>query len=283
MNKPIKGISRARLAVGVLAVAATVASGVGLAAVGVEAKTVKKIPIVKIAPPKTATGYYVTPGYRTPGYATPGYVTPGYNKPVYVTPGYTTPGYKTPGYSGMLPAVSLSALNAREKVAPATDATVSGIYTAARAMNANPTVNVDKGLTKVTPPATTYCVSGSLIKSVSGTAVFYCGHDGKRYLFPNAATYATWYNTYNGITGVSDLRLNSIAIGGIVTYRPGARLVKIATDSKIYAVARGGVLRLVPSDAVAKSIYGAAWKQKVDVVPDNIFTNYTIGLPISNR
>ena len=44
-----------------------------------------------------------------------------------------------------------------------------------------------------------------------------------------------------------------------------------------------GVLRLVSSTAVAKSLYGANWKQKVDVVPDNIFTNYAIGLPISNR
>lgn len=121
--------------------------------------------------------------------------------------------------------------------------------------------------------------AGSLIKA-SGPAVYFLSNDGKRYVFPNAATYFTWYNDFSGVATVSDAQLASYQIGGNVTYRPGVRLVKIISDPKVYAVDNQGTLRGITSEAVAAELYGSDWNTKVDDIPDAFFVNYKQGDPI---
>ena len=70
---------------------------------------------------------------------------------------------------------------------------------------------------------------GSLIKA-GGSAVYWYGADGKRYVFPNEKTYLSWYADFSGVQTVSDADLASIMIGGNVTYKPGVRMLKITTD-----------------------------------------------------
>lgn len=120
---------------------------------------------------------------------------------------------------------------------------------------------------------------GALIKA-TGPAVYYYSTDGKRYVFPNSATYFTWYGDFSGVVTVSDAELASIPIGGNVTYRPGVRLVKITTDPKVYAVDADGELRWVASEAVARALYGDDWNTQVDDIPDAFFTNYRLGRDI---
>lgn len=124
------------------------------------------------------------------------------------------------------------------------------------------------------------CTSGSLIKG-SLAAVYYCGSDGKRYVFTNDRAYKTWYADFSSVTTISDADLASIQIGGNVTYRPGVKMVKIVSDPKVYAVAHGGVLRHVPSEACAVTLYGTTWNTMIDDVSDAFFTNYSIGTPIN--
>ena len=122
---------------------------------------------------------------------------------------------------------------------------------------------------------------GSLIKA-SGPAVYYYGTDGKRYVFPNEATFKTWYADFSTVKTISDAELAAILIGGNVTYRPGVRLVKITTDPKVYAVSAAGTLRHVASEAVAIALYGSDWAKKVDDVPDPFFVNYKQGSEIAS-
>ena len=122
--------------------------------------------------------------------------------------------------------------------------------------------------------------SGTLIKG-SGPAVYYYSANGTRLVFPNERTYLTWYSGFSGIAVISDAELAAIPIGGNVTYRPGARLVKVTTDPKVYAVSRGGVLRWVQTAEVASVLYGASWSHQVDDVPDTFFVNYSVGIPIA--
>src|SRR5688572_2361302 len=121
-----------------------------------------------------------------------------------------------------------------------------------------------------------------LIKGPYLNAVYYLGTDGKRYVFPNEKTYRTWYADFNTVRTVSEAELAGTPVGGNVTYRPGARMVKIQTDPKVYAVARGGVLRHVGSEALAAALYGSGWAAQVDDVPDAFFVNYAVGAPISS-
>ncbi|MCC6563553.1 hypothetical protein IT087_01535 [Candidatus Uhrbacteria bacterium] len=121
------------------------------------------------------------------------------------------------------------------------------------------------------------------IRGTSMTTVYWYANDGKRYVFPNAATYYTWFPTFDNVRMIPDAELFSITIGGNVTYRPAAKLVKVNTDPKVYAVARGGVLRHVTSEYLAERLYGFDWRSDVHDIADVYFTNYTVGAPIYNE
>lgn len=153
-----------------------------------------------------------------------------------------------------------------------------GTYSAADAKAASPTINVDKNLATTNAPP---CVSGSLIKPATLSAVYYCGADGKRYVFPNDRIYFSWYADFKNVTTISDAQLASIVLGGLVTYRPGVKMVKLESLPNVYAVDHGGVLRWIKNPTIAVSIYGTAWNKNVDDLSDAFFGSYTIGEPIT--
>jgi len=121
---------------------------------------------------------------------------------------------------------------------------------------------------------------GDLIKA-SGASVYYYANDGKRYVFPNEKTYATWYADFSTVKIITDEELASITIGGNVTYKPGVKMVKILTDPKVYAVGQNGKLHWLTSEGLANSLYGANWASLVEDVPDSFFTNYTVSTSIT--
>lgn len=122
--------------------------------------------------------------------------------------------------------------------------------------------------------------AGDLIKG-SGSAVYYFASDGRRYVFPNEKTYFTWYPDFSTVKIIPDGHLSSIPLGrSNVTYRPGKKMVKVTTDPKTYVVDRGGILRHVTSEGLARTLYDLNWKNQTDDLPDAFFTNYRIGTPI---
>lgn len=124
------------------------------------------------------------------------------------------------------------------------------------------------------------CTSGSLIKG-SQLAVYYCGADGKRYVFPNEKTYFTWYSNFSSVVKITDPELASVPIGGIVTYRPGTKMIKLESSPKIYVIAHGGVLRWITSASIASCIFGADWNTMVEDLSDAFFTNYSVGSDVN--
>lgn len=140
-------------------------------------------------------------------------------------------------------------------------------------------------------------MAGDLIKIADGSsvctpsspgsdpckAVYYYGTDGNRYAFPNQKTYDTWYSDFSSVKEVSYEDMTSLPLAmENVTYKPGAKMVKITTDPKVYAVAADGTLRWIESEAVAEALYGSDWATKVQDVPDVFFGNYTVGASISS-
>lgn len=122
---------------------------------------------------------------------------------------------------------------------------------------------------------------GDLIKA-SGPAVYYYSQEGKRLVFPNENTYKTWYADFSQVKTITDAELAVITMGGNVTYKPGVRLVKIVSDSRVYAVATGGTLRHITTEDLATGLYGTNWNTKVDDIPVGFFSNYRTGSPIIN-
>jgi plastocyanin len=126
---------------------------------------------------------------------------------------------------------------------------------------------------------TTAFAPGDLIKGSMDTVYFFATN-GKRFVFPNSKTYFTWYTDFSTVKQIPDNILSTIPLGGNVTYRPGRKMVKIDTDPRTYAVDRGGILRHVASEQMAETLYGIAWKNQIDDIPDGFFINYKIGTPI---
>ena len=54
-------------------------------------------------------------------------------------------------------------------------------------------------------------------------------------------------------------------------------MVKIETNSNVYVVDRGGMLRWVTTLDIAKSMNGTQWATFVDGVSVTLFINYQIG------
>lgn len=132
-------------------------------------------------------------------------------------------------------------------------------------------------------------VAGDLIKlpddhnsvTTVDSAVYYFAVDGLRYVFPNSKTYLTWYSDFNNVKEVSLLQLGTIGLGGNVTYRPGTRMIKIESDPRVFVIERGGIKQHLPSEAVARALYGANWNKMIDDVPDSFYANYVEGSALS--
>lgn len=137
-------------------------------------------------------------------------------------------------------------------------------------------------------PTTTVSYVGKLVKLACPTdkavaldhpckAVYYVSADGKRHAFPNGDVYFTWYKDFNDVQTVSAEVMSSFMIGKNVTYKGGIKMVKFVTNPRVYAVARGGVLRGITSEEMAKLYYGDDWNKKIADISDAFFTNYTFG------
>jgi hypothetical protein len=163
----------------------------------------------------------------------------------------------------------------------------TGTYSILNELAHTTSIDDDHGLPAATGPS--MCTPGSLIKleddqnadTTFDAAVYYCGRDGKRYTFPNDRVFFSWFNDFNKLEVVSAEVLYRLPLGGNVTYRPGTRMIKIQTDPRVYAISRGGILRWVTSESLARKLYGDNWNKQIDDVSDAYFVNYTVGEPIT--
>ncbi len=120
--------------------------------------------------------------------------------------------------------------------------------------------------------------AGSLLalQGQSGAAVYVVNADGTKSVFPDSKTYMTWFSNFDKVVRVPVSELDMYPDKGAVTYRPGTKLVTHANTAKVFAVEPGGVLRWVPSEAVAVSLYGANWATRVqDVIPGYFSSSYS--------
>lgn len=120
-----------------------------------------------------------------------------------------------------------------------------------------------------------------LVRTELSPTVYCLMADQKRLVFPNVATYDSWYRDFSEVLLASLEDIAKYKLAGNITFKAGT-LVKIATDPKVYAVTDSiGTLRWVQTEARAAQLFGPDWAQKVRDVPDSFFVNYTVGEPIS--
>lgn len=131
--------------------------------------------------------------------------------------------------------------------------------------------------------ASTYS-AGSLLalENIPNATVYYIGEDGKKYAFPDSKTYFTWYNDFDNVVRVNISTLDEYPDGGIIPYRAGIKLITHQNTNKVYAVSPGGKLHHIPTEQVAKNLYGDNWTSLVqDVIPGYFSSSYQLDLELS--
>lgn len=154
------------------------------------------------------------------------------------------------------------------------DVTSGNSFNPEKARSISKSISIDLDIPKAIGEVR--CASNDLIKSATNDAVYYCGSDGKRYVFPNITTYDTWFQDFRAVKVLKKEELAAIELGGLVTYRPGTRMVKLELDPRVYVVAHGGRLRWVMNEAIATKLYGARWNTLIDDIPSGFWKKYTI-------
>lgn len=153
----------------------------------------------------------------------------------------------------------------------------------AAAATATPTAPPAETLPVVTTPAPTAVTlsAGDLVRTAKSPAVYFVDSAGGLHLFRSESIYKSWYANFNAVRTVPESALLDKTVGKDVSYHPGVRMVKMAGDTKVYAVVRGRTLRWVKTEALAKYFYGDMWHKRVDTVSADHFNSYTLGAAIA--
>jgi len=126
-------------------------------------------------------------------------------------------------------------------------------------------------------------LTGHLIKSATGPAVYLAATDGKRYLFTGESQFYGWYNDFRSLRNVSGASLAALPLGGNVLYRPGYRLIKTASSPRVYTVGEQGKLQWVTNAEILVLLFGQDWSRKMlDVVPESLLADYAFGSAVDS-
>jgi len=124
---------------------------------------------------------------------------------------------------------------------------------------------------------------GSLVKTETGNSVYYVSSDGRKFPFPDALTYKTWYSDFKNIKKISDSELNNITNGNrFVTVRPGTKLIAFKGSKGVYALYQGAILRKIKKVEDARVLFGVEWYKQVVVLPSNLVNSYLISGNVEN-
>lgn len=116
--------------------------------------------------------------------------------------------------------------------------------------------------------------AGDLIKCEDFSAVYYLDGNDERWVFPNEHVYNSWFADFDSVEEIDCDELAEYSLGGLVTYQPGTRLVKMPSVPTVYAVEPGGILRAIQDEDQAEAIWGEDWASLVDDLSEAFFSSY---------
>jgi hypothetical protein len=127
---------------------------------------------------------------------------------------------------------------------------------------------------------------GDVIVSSSSTAVYYVTENYTRRVFLNEQTFFTWYTSFDDVKTVSPDTLADLPLGPSMLPKAGTVLVKIQSDSKVYALEADGEatnLRLIPDETWAKTLFTANWADYVIDIEPTFFTKFGMGEEVTEN
>jgi hypothetical protein len=126
-------------------------------------------------------------------------------------------------------------------------------------------------------------VIGHLVKSSGSPTVYFAAQDGSRYAFVGSGTYFSWFDDFATVQTISNAAIAQMPLGGDVLYKPGSRLLKVASSPKIYQIGNDGSVHWIESEDILVSAYGSHWQQQVTVISATDLADYPQGAPIPDQ
>ena len=101
---------------------------------------------------------------------------------------------------------------------------------------------------------------------------------GKRRPFFNETIYRSWFgSSFDRVEIITAEEMAAYPMGSSMFMHPGTYLVKVQSANAVYAVETDGVLRYIPSEAMASQLYGPNWNQVVRDLSPTEWPRYTVG------
>lgn len=123
--------------------------------------------------------------------------------------------------------------------------------------------------------------AGWFVRAYGYSSVYYVDESHDRRVFWDTSTFFTWADSWDDVVWVTDATLPTLDMGDAMLPKPGVVLVKIQSDPKVYAIdvdeTGAYVLRWIPSEEVAISLYGSDWADYVIDLDSTIFSKFGMG------
>lgn len=128
-------------------------------------------------------------------------------------------------------------------------------------------------VTRVTPPARAMRVAGN------STVFLVIGSD--RWIIPNEQIFHSWFKSWSAVEVVSQASLDRFPLVGTTHFAPGA-LLKAEGETRVYAVAKDGTIRLVANAQTGYALFGETWYSKIVNVKAPDLIPYSVGAPLTS-
>ncbi len=126
-----------------------------------------------------------------------------------------------------------------------------------------------------TSNATAY-VDGTLLKSPKHASIYYV-ENNKRRAFVNSQVYYTWFSNFDSVQTVTVDQMESIELGNPMPIKANTKLLKFPLNPRVYSVVEGDVIRHIPDEYTANSLFGNGWAKDIIELPEIYYLFYTKG------
>lgn len=131
-------------------------------------------------------------------------------------------------------------------------------------------------LPNVALAATVKCpdYSGKVVKVKTD---FWLVQGGQRWRLVDRDVAGTWDKTIVTPKTACVATVTALPEGGMLSFRAGTRLIKVAGSGTVYALGQNGVLHPISSPAIAAQWYGRYWTTTVRTISKETFAKFTVG------
>lgn len=127
-------------------------------------------------------------------------------------------------------------------------------------------------VTRMTPAARALRVAGNpTVSLVIGS---------NRWTISNESVFKSWFKSWSAVEVVSQAQLDRFPLVGTARFAPGA-LIKAEGETRVYAIAKDGTIRLVANAQTGYAVFGDTWYAKIVNVKAPDLIPYSVGAPLT--